>query len=62
MLAERIQIAKDYLAAVRTGALPRDHQTLRTIKSVLASMPAMNTQEFRDEFLKVGDNRVCVCG
>lgn len=54
MLAERMQIAKDYLTSVRTGALPRDHETLRTIKSVLASMPAMNTQEFRDEFLKVG--------
>lgn len=53
MLYERIQIAKQYVTAVRNGTAPRDHETLRKIKSVLASMPAMDSNEFKEEFLRV---------
>ncbi|CAO1635179.1 unnamed protein product [Sympodiomycopsis kandeliae] len=52
MLAERIQVTLQYVSEVRKGNIQRDHETMRRIKSVLASMPAMDSTEFKQEFLK----------
>lgn len=53
MLSERIKVCLQYVVDVRAGKLPRDHDTLRAIKAILAGMPAMDSPEFRREFLKV---------
>lgn len=53
MLFDRINVCRDYVAGVREGTVPRDNETLRQINSIMCSMPAIDSPDFRDEFLKV---------
>lgn len=53
MLSDRIQLVVSYISAVRQGTAVRDEEVLRSVKSILAQMPAMDSEEFRNEFLKV---------
>lgn len=52
MLSDRISLCLSYVKAVRQGQAPRDPETLRSIKAILAGMPAMDSAEFKEEFLR----------
>eukprot|EP00735_Rhodelphis_limneticus_P014382 TRINITY_DN8401_c0_g1::TRINITY_DN8401_c0_g1_i1::g.29128::m.29128 TRINITY_DN8401_c0_g1::TRINITY_DN8401_c0_g1_i1::g.29128 ORF type:complete len:305 (+),score=37.70,sp/Q54C92/CSN6_DICDI/46.98/6e-84,MitMem_reg/PF13012.1/1.4e-22,JAB/PF01398.16/1.4e-18,DIPSY/PF11763.3/0.024,RepA_C/PF04796.7/0.16 TRINITY_DN8401_c0_g1_i1:55-969(+) len=46
MLAQRIKILREYVAAVKTGQVPANHKILRQIASVAHRLPALDTPEF----------------
>eukprot|EP01126_Amoeba_proteus_P060675 TRINITY_DN8055_c0_g1_i8.p1 TRINITY_DN8055_c0_g1~~TRINITY_DN8055_c0_g1_i8.p1 ORF type:complete len:161 (-),score=21.34 TRINITY_DN8055_c0_g1_i8:75-557(-) len=51
MLNSRILILKNYLEAVKAGTLVPDASVLRDLKSLCQQLPAIDTPEFKDEFL-----------
>jgi COP9 signalosome complex subunit 6 len=51
MLNSRVMIIKKYLEAVKSGALPADHALLRDISSLCQQLPAIQTNEFKHDFL-----------
>lgn len=52
MLSDRIQMLVKYTDDVRAGTVPRDHESLRQIASLVARLPASgDIAEFRQEFL-----------
>ncbi|KAF8528077.1 COP9 signalosome subunit 6 [Hysterangium stoloniferum] len=50
MLHDRIQVLVAYVTSVIAGNMPKDHSTLRSIAALLASLPAADQPEFRQEF------------
>lgn len=53
MLEERVQIISDYLDRLNKGTVPVDHETLRQIQSLVSSLPAADSKEFRQEYMTV---------
>lgn len=52
MLSDRISLITAYLQGVQSGTLKRDHESLRQISSLVASLPASSElPEFQTEFL-----------
>jgi len=56
MLAERVDVIHRYLAAVEQGTVPPDHELLRSIKSLCARLPALDTAKFHDESMRDFNN------
>lgn len=50
MLHDRIQILISYVSSVIAGSAPKDHAALRSLSALLASLPAIDHPEFREEF------------
>jgi COP9 signalosome complex subunit 6 len=50
MLHDRISVLVDYVKDVLSGSAPKDHATIRSLVALLASLPASDSQGFRDEF------------
>lgn len=53
MLNSRIMILKNYLEAVKSGQLLADPSALRDIKAICQQLPAVDSNEFKVEFLSV---------
>lgn len=53
MLNSRIAILKNYLEAVKSGQLNADPSVLRDVKSICQQLPAIDSNEFKVEFLSV---------
>jgi len=51
MLNSRVAILRNYLQAVQSGALPPDPAVLRDIKAICQQLPAIDSNEFKVEFL-----------
>jgi len=51
MLNNRVAILRNYLEAIKTGALPPDPTVLRDIKAICQQLPAIDSNEFKVEFL-----------
>jgi len=51
MLNSRVMVIKKYLEAVKSGSLPADHGLLREISSLCQQLPAIQTNEFKHDFL-----------
>jgi len=56
MLHDRIQLLIQYVAGVITGERPTDHTALRSLSALIASLPASDHTEFREEFDKEYDD------
>jgi len=52
MLSERIQVLVQYVAGVVAGTKLKDHNALRSLSALVASLPASELPEFRQEFDK----------
>ncbi|PAV21826.1 COP9 signalosome subunit 6 [Pyrrhoderma noxium] len=52
MLHDRIQLLIQYVSGVLSGSTPKDHTALRSLSSLIASLPASEHAEFREEFDK----------
>jgi len=50
MLHERIVLLTRYLAAVLSGQKKKDHDAIRSVSALIASLPASEHQGFREEF------------
>ncbi|KAI0274854.1 COP9 signalosome subunit 6 [Gloeopeniophorella convolvens] len=50
MLHDRILILVQYVRDVIAGTAQKDHATMRSLAALLASLPASDSQGFRDEF------------
>lgn len=50
MLHDRIKILASYVAGVLAGSSPKDHTALRSLSALIASLPASEHPEFREEF------------
>ncbi|KAH9968760.1 COP9 signalosome subunit 6 [Russula dissimulans] len=50
MLHDRILVLVNYLKGVLSGSSPKDHATIRSLAALVASLPASDSQGFRDEF------------
>ncbi|KAI0308008.1 COP9 signalosome subunit 6 [Multifurca ochricompacta] len=50
MLHDRILLLVNYVKDVISGSAPKDHATIRSLAALLASLPASDSQGFRDEF------------
>jgi COP9 signalosome complex subunit 6 len=50
MLHDRILVLVNYVKAVLSGSAPKDHATIRSLAALVASLPASDSQGFRDEF------------
>ena len=53
MLYERIAIVLDYLQRLEKGTVDQDSATLRMISALVTSLPAVDSNEFRKEFMTV---------
>ena len=53
MLYERIAIVVDYLTRLEKGTVDKDAATLRMISALVTSLPAVDSNEFRQEFMTV---------
>jgi len=51
MLNSRVMVIKRYLEAVKAGTLPPDHALLREIGALVSQLPAIQTSEFKHDFL-----------
>mmetsp|Transcript_3729 Transcript_3729/g.13352 ORF Transcript_3729/g.13352 Transcript_3729/m.13352 type:complete len:331 (-) Transcript_3729:984-1976(-) len=51
MLASRVRVLHEYVELVRAGQLPYDHALLRDISSLTRRLPAMNSDQFQQDFL-----------
>lgn len=51
MLNSRVHIIKKYLEAVKAGTIKPDHSLLRDINSLCHQLPAIQTNEFKHDFL-----------
>ncbi|KAI5119915.1 hypothetical protein M0805_000880 [Coniferiporia weirii] len=52
MLHDRIQLLVQYVAGVVSGTAPKDYAALRSLTALVASLPASEHPEFREEFDK----------
>jgi COP9 signalosome complex subunit 6 len=50
MLHDRIMVLVDYVTNVQAGHVPADNDTLRALSALVASLPASENKEFRNEF------------
>ncbi|KAF8307468.1 hypothetical protein DL93DRAFT_2088011 [Clavulina sp. PMI_390] len=50
MLYERIKILVDYVAGVVAGTAQKDHEVLRSLTALVASLPASEHPAFREEY------------
>ncbi|KIJ38418.1 hypothetical protein M422DRAFT_210832 [Sphaerobolus stellatus SS14] len=50
MLHDRIQLLVSYVASIIQEKQPKDHAALRSLSALLASLPASDRPEFREEF------------
>jgi len=50
MLHDRILVLVNYVKAVLSGSAPKDHATIRSLAALVASLPASDSQGFREEF------------
>jgi COP9 signalosome complex subunit 6 len=48
----RLGVVTEYLQAVHKGQLPKDHAILRQVKGLCSRLPTMNSDEFKQNFLK----------
>lgn len=53
MLSDRINLVLTYMQSVQSGALPKDHESLRQISSLLSNLPAGEGQDWKEEYLTV---------
>jgi len=51
MLNQRIKILLTYLEATKAGKVPTDHGLLRKVVSLVNQLPAIDTQQFQQEFI-----------
>jgi len=51
MLNQRIKILLNYLEATKLGKVPVDHGLLRRVASLVNQLPAIDTQQFQQEFI-----------
>jgi len=51
MLSMRIKILTQYLEAVKSGKVPKDHGLLRKVGALCNQLPAIDTQPFRKDFI-----------
>jgi COP9 signalosome complex subunit 6 len=51
MLAARVRVLHEYVAAVAAGTAPHDHAMLREIAALLRQLPAVEPAAFEREFL-----------
>jgi len=51
MLNQRIKILLSYLEATKAGKVPMDHGLLRRLVSLVNQLPAIDTQQFQQEFI-----------
>ena len=51
MLASRVRVLHDYVAAVAQGTLPHDHALLRQIAALLRQLPSAEPEAFDHEHL-----------
>ena len=54
MLHERILLLVKYVADVVAGTTKKDHDVLRSLAALVASLPASENKAFREEFDTVG--------
>jgi COP9 signalosome complex subunit 6 len=50
MLHDRILVLVKYVTDVIAGSAKKDHNTLRALSALVASLPATENKEFREEF------------
>jgi len=50
MLHDRILVLVNYVKAVLAGSATKDHATIRSLAALVASLPASDSQGFREEF------------
>ncbi|KAH9004236.1 COP9 signalosome subunit 6 [Lactarius hatsudake] len=50
MLHDRILVLVNYVKAVLSDSAPKDHATIRSLAALVASLPASDSQGFREEF------------
>jgi len=50
MLHSRVRLILDYLKAVQTGELPKNHEILREISSLCDQLPVLENKMFEKEF------------
>ncbi|KAI0257351.1 COP9 signalosome subunit 6 [Lactifluus subvellereus] len=50
MLHDRILVLVNYVKDVLSGSTAKDHATIRSLAALVASLPASDSQGFRDEF------------
>ncbi|KAI0322317.1 maintenance of mitochondrial structure and function-domain-containing protein [Amylostereum chailletii] len=50
MLHDRINVLVKYVRDVIAGAATKDHATIRSLSALIASLPASDNKEFREEF------------
>lgn len=60
MLAERVDVITRYLNAVQQGTVAGDHEILRHIKSLVARLPALDTDKFHAESVREFNNTLLV--
>lgn len=53
MLSNRIKLVLTYMQSVQSGALPKDHESLRQISSLLSNLPAGEGDQWKEEYLTV---------
>ena len=53
MLFDRVSIIVQYLDAVAKGTAVKDQETLRQISALISSLPATDSDDFREEFMTV---------
>eukprot|EP00753_Platysulcus_tardus_P005557 PLAT13466.1.p1 GENE.PLAT13466.1~~PLAT13466.1.p1 ORF type:complete len:307 (+),score=125.52 PLAT13466.1:531-1451(+) len=51
MLAERVRVLRDVLAAMKAGELPMDHKLLRAIGGLVSKLPTADGDRFRTDFM-----------
>ena len=52
MLNARIRVIHGFLVDTRSGKIPTDHELLQQIASVAHGLPAAQSRDFRDEFVR----------
>jgi len=52
MLNVRVKILAKFLEEVKSGKIPNDHGLLRRISSLTSQLPATNTQQFKQDFVR----------
>lgn len=51
MLHSRIEFLAGYLAGVKDGSIPTDHDALRQISGLCARLPIVDSQDFAQEYM-----------
>lgn len=53
MLYDRVGVILEYLRRVAAGTVVKDQETLRQISALITSLPAVDSTDFREEFMTV---------